>query len=163
VKVTGVKYKLPEFLNGKCTPQAYRQWLSRKAKTHVKRDRARGNVTATVEEYKQAIHQAVLLSGDRDAYTGQPLQWKLISQYNNADSKKGRCIYKKDFADLPTVDHVGNGSGPANFVICSWRVNDAKNDLDRAEFLELCRAVLAHCEPNQIVNLIPCASGSWSE
>jgi hypothetical protein len=32
----------------------------------------------------------------------------------------------------PTVDHVADGLIPSDFVICSWRVNDAKNDLDRA-------------------------------
>jgi len=62
--------------------------------------------------------------------------------YNNDDAKKGGREYKKKFADLPTVDHVGGGMGPTKFKICSWRVNDSKSDLDLPEFLELCRAVL---------------------
>jgi hypothetical protein len=137
-------YKFPEFLKRECDPRAYRRWLARKARAHVKRDRARGNVTATIEEYKQAIHRAVERCGGRDAYTGQPLRWDLLSQYNNAESKKRRRAYKKEFADLPSVDHVADGLGPADFVICSWRVNDAKNDLDLNEFRALCTAVLAH-------------------
>ncbi len=52
-------YKLPAFLKGTCTPPAYRRWLARKARAHVKRDRDRGNLTTTIEEYKQAIHRAV--------------------------------------------------------------------------------------------------------
>jgi hypothetical protein len=28
-------------------------------------------------------------------------------------------------------------------VICSWRTNDAKSDLTRDEFVELCRKVIA--------------------
>jgi hypothetical protein len=137
-------YKLPVFLAGICTPQAYRRWLARKAKAHVKRDRDRGNLTATIEEYKQAIHLAVERGGDRDAYTGRPLSWDLISRYSNAEASKRGRAYKKEFGNLPTVDHVADGLGPADFIICSWRVNDAKNDLDLAEFLAVCRAVLSH-------------------
>ncbi len=142
-------YKFPVFLKGVCTPQAYRRWLARKAKAHVRRDRERGNLTATIEEYKQAIHRAVERGGDRDAYTGRPLQWDLISRYSNAEAKKHGRAYKKEFGDLPTVDHVTDGLTQAKFVICSWRVNDAKNDLALAEFLDVCRAVLAH------LNVVP--------
>jgi hypothetical protein len=139
-------YRLPSFLQEFCTPEAYRRWLARKAATHFNRDKARGNDVATREQYKQAIHRAVERCGGRDEYTGQPLRWELISQYNNAESKKRGRAYKKEFGDLPTVDHVGDGLGPADFKICSWRVNDAKNDLDREEFLDVCRAVLAHSD-----------------
>ena len=45
--------------------------------------------------------------------------------------------YKKGLGNLPTIDHVGDGLGPANFKICSWRVNDAKHDLTNDEFLEV--------------------------
>ena len=87
-----------------------------------------------------------MLSNGRDYYTGEMLNWKLISQYRNDASKNGKRQYKKGFALLPTVDHVGDGMGPANFVICSWRTNDAKSDLTCAEFEELCRKVLAMAE-----------------
>ena len=93
-----------------------------------------------------AIHQAVYKSGGLDAYTGEALDWNLISVYNNEESRKGRRVYKKKFAKLPTVDHVGDGTGSADFVICGWGTNDCKNDLPRAEFIELCRAVLAHSD-----------------
>jgi hypothetical protein len=139
-------YRLPSFLKGVCIPQVYRRWLARKAKAHVKRDRDRGSLTATIEEYKQAIHRAVERGGDRDAYTGRELRWDLISRYSNAESKLRGRAYKKEFGDLPTVDHVADGLSPADFVICSWRVNDAKNDLDLPEFLDVCRAVLARIQ-----------------
>ena len=137
-------YKLPSFLNESCTPEAYRRWLTRKARTHVKRDRARGNDSATIEEYKKAIHLAVERCGGLDEYTGRPLQWDLISRYNNDESRKRGRDYKKGFSDLPTVDHVADGLGPPDFFICSWRVNDAKNDLDLNEFRQLCSEVLAY-------------------
>ncbi len=98
-------------------------------------------------EYKRAIHRAVERGGDRDTYTGQSLRWDLISLYSNAESEERGRAYKKEFGDLPTVDHVADGLGPADFVICSWRVNDAKNDLDLSEFLDVCRAVLVHSSP----------------
>jgi hypothetical protein len=46
--------------------------------------------------------------------------------------------HKARFATLPTVDHVGDGLGPADFEICGWRTNDGKCDLSRADFVDLC-------------------------
>jgi hypothetical protein len=43
---------------------------------------------------------------------------------------------------LPTVDHVNDGLGPADFRICAWRTNDAKNDQSLDEFVALCRRVI---------------------
>lgn len=140
------KYILPGFLEGKCDHVKYQRWLSRKAMAHVVRDRKRNNSEATREAYMLAIHQAVIESDGLDAYTGMPLHWNLISTYNNEDSKAGRRIYKHSFGDLPTVDHIGDGTGKANFKICSWRVNDAKHDLSYEDFVKLCRLVVAFAD-----------------
>ena len=137
------KYQLPEFLDQSVDQKAYKRWLDRKAVAHVRRDRNRGNKTATNEEYKIAIHKAVCDSGGKDAYTNEELDWSLLSKYNNEQSKKNGRNYKKQFAMLPSVDHVGDGKGPADFKVCAWRTNDAKNDLSYEEFLELCRKVIA--------------------
>lgn len=138
------KYQIPSFLHGQVTHEAYERWLRRKAQAHVKRDRNRGNCTACGEEYRIAIHEAVIACGGRDAYTGEILDWSLISQYDNDMSQAEKRSYKRGFALLPTVDHVDDGTGAANFKICGWRTNDAKNDLDFAEFLAVCRVVLEH-------------------
>ncbi len=111
---------------------------------HVKRDRRRGRSAVTRALYKEAIHAAVLVSGGKDAYTGEALAWNLMSTYNNEDSKEGRHGYKAGFALLPTVDHVNAEATEASFRICSWRTNDAKNDLSLENFLELCKAALKH-------------------
>jgi len=140
------KYSLPPFLIGRCEPAAYVRWLGRKAKAHVVRDRGRGNGTATREEYMRAIHAAVVASDGNDAYTGAPLAWELISTYDNSGSKAGRRSYKRKLADLPTVDHLGDGTGAADFAICAWRTNDCKNDLTRDELIAFCRTVLAYCD-----------------
>jgi hypothetical protein len=140
------KYVLPAFLTGTLDQAAYQRWLSRKADAHKRRDRGRGNDTATRESYMLAIHEAVHRSRGFDEYTGLPLRWDLASTYDNERSGTEGRAYKKSLADLPTVDHVGDGLGPADFAICSWRVNDAKNDLTMKEFLTVCRQVLKYCE-----------------
>lgn len=138
------QYILPPFLSGIVSQEVYARWLRRKAQAHLKRDRGRGNTSASGTVYRAAIHGAVAGSAGRDAYTGEALDWKLISRYDNVESKKLGRPYKHRFALLPTVDHVGNGMGPANFMICGWRTNDAKHDLELPAFIAVCKAVLRH-------------------
>jgi hypothetical protein len=109
----------------------------------VRRDSRRGNRKASTAAYKTKIPRAVEESRGIDAYTGETLDWRKISKYKNKDSKRGGRRYKKRFALLPTVDHLGDGTANADFVICAWRTNDAKSDLTRKEFLKLCRKVVA--------------------
>lgn len=138
------KHALPVFLKGRVTAEAYERWLMRKAAAHVKRDRKRHLTGITGAGYRDAVHEAVVQSGGRDAYTGEALDWHLISQYDNDESKSGRHHYKAGFALLPTVDHIEAASAAAAFCICAWRTNDAKNDLSIEAFLELCSRVLHH-------------------
>ena len=140
------KYHFPDCLRGQCEPDDFDHWLERKARALLKRDRKRGNSTASREIYKVAIHGAILRSRGRDEYTGQPLDWSLISKYDNDDSKKHGREYKKRFGNLPTVDHIDEGLGVPDFAICSWRVNDSKNDLTIEEFVQLCKQVIRHQE-----------------
>jgi hypothetical protein len=140
-RTTGL-YKLPHFLRDILSEQTYQRWLHRKAIAHIKRDRNRGNLTCKTAAYKKAIHAAVLKSEGRDHYTGEILDWHLVSTYRNDDAQSGRRKYKAGFALLPSVDHVGDGLGDADFVICAWRTNDAKNDLSHDEFVSLCRRVV---------------------
>jgi hypothetical protein len=138
------KYQMPQFLDQILTQEKYDRWLSRKASAIVRRDKKRGNPTASREKCKIAIHGAVVDCGASDHYTGEKLDWSLLSRYDNTESKAKRREYKKQFALLPTVDHVGDGLGEANFKICGWRTNDAKNDLSHEDFVALCRLVVAH-------------------
>lgn len=137
-------YTVPECKN-KCEQKPYVRWLQRKAVAHVKRDRGRFELNScTVAGYKAAIHKAVTDGGDRDYYTGEVLDWRLISTYRNAASLEGKTKYKKSFALLPTVDHTVDEHGNLKFVICSWRMNDMKNDMSDAELYEMCERVLCH-------------------
>lgn len=140
----GVKRQLPEFLVGTVTPEQYGRWLERKAAAHVRRDRKRDFGGAVGAAYRDAIHQAVVMSGGRDAYTGEDLRWELLSQYDNEKSKAGRSVYKASFALLPTVDHLDTSVAATSFRICAWRTNDAKNDLTHGDFLKLCERALRH-------------------
>ena len=138
------KYELPSFLSKRVSHEVYEHWLRRRAQSHVKRDRRRGNKEAIGELYRIAIHEAVLKSDGCDAYTGEELNWRLISQFNNYEAQEHGRHYKRKFALLPTVDHVGDGKGRPDFKICALRTNDAKNDLALFEFVSICRAVLEH-------------------
>jgi hypothetical protein len=138
-----LKYARPDFLESVVQQDAYARWLHRKAQAHVRRDRDRRNPEATVEKYKKAIHQAVCESLGRDAYTNEFLEWNMIGTYHNEKSKEQGREYKAGLALLPTVDHVGDGTGQPDFKICGWRTNDAKNDLPLADFVDLCRKVVA--------------------
>ena len=141
-----IKFALPHFLEGIQTQESYLKWLTRKAVAHIKRDRNRGNVVATTSSYKVAIHEAVCESGGFDYYTGEKLDWTLLSQYNNDDSKKLKREYKKRFALLPSVDHLDDGLSHANFKICGWRTNDCKNDLSHEELVDVCKKIVRHYE-----------------
>jgi hypothetical protein len=90
-----------------------------------------------------AIHRAVVHSGGRDHYTGQQLDWSLVGQYNNAESNARKRDYKAAMALLPSIDHVGDGLGEADFKLCAWRTN-AKSDLTHDDFVALCRRVVSH-------------------
>jgi hypothetical protein len=139
------KYAMPDCLGGLCDGAAYARWLLRKARTHVKRDRRRnGKDSCAVGNYQTQIHEAVKNGGDRDFYTGEPLDWSLIGKYQNEEAKAGRSHHKKKFWMLPTVDHTFDEQGKSKFVICSWVVNDAKSDLTLSEFYSLCERVLRH-------------------
>lgn len=140
----GVKRQLPDFLVGTVSAEQYARWLERKAAAHVRRDRKRDFDGAVGAAYRDAIHQAVVTSGGRDAYTGEDLHWELLSQYDNEKSKAGGSVYKATFALLPTVDHLDTTAAATSFRICSWRTNDAKNDLSHQSFLELCQRALLH-------------------
>lgn len=137
------KYPLPEFLIGVVTPEKYARWLGAKARAHVKRDKQHLN-QITNEEYKVRIHKAVIRSQGKDAYTGESLDWTLISTWDNAKAKEHGSKYKSEFALLPSVDHVSERRGSTDFTICSWRTNDAKNDLSVEEFVLLCEKVIKH-------------------
>lgn len=138
------KHQLPTFLEGLVQPETYVRWLKRKANAHLKRDKNRGYREITSAAYRDTIHEAVNQSMGKDAYTGEDLDWTLISKYDNEDSKNGKHQYKATFALLPTVDHIDSATVKSGFCICAWQTNDSKHDLSRQKFIELCAKVLKY-------------------
>jgi hypothetical protein len=135
-----IKYPLPAFLNGRCEPKVYYKWLLVKAITLLRRDKKRKKpytANATISTYKEKIHSAVTESCEYDPYTGEYLAWELIGQWDSSHDQSDD--YKKEFALLPTVDHVN--ATELKFQICSWKINDAKSSLTTEEFLNLCEMV----------------------
>ena len=112
----------------------------------MRRDRKRGNAAAIGERYRVAIHAAVIASNGNDSYTGEPLEWERMSTYRNEESKARRREYKRELALLPTVDHVGDGLGAADFRICAWRTNDCKNDLTVDELVAFCLRIVEYAQ-----------------
>lgn len=141
-----LKYQIPTFLGALITQERYERWLRGRTAAHIRRDRKRGNKAASGEVYRVAMHTAVVMSEGVDHYTGELLDWALLGKYSNAESKAQRRKYKATFALLPSIDHVGDGLGEANFKVCAWRTNDAKNDLSHDDFVALCRRVVTHHE-----------------
>lgn len=142
------KYQRPLFLDPLVTQEGYERWLCGRTAAHIRRDRKRGNTTAAGEVYRAAMHAAVVKGGGVDHYTGEALDWTLLGKYSNAESKAQKRQYKAMFALLPSIDHVGDGLGEADFKICAWRTNDAKNDLSHDDFVTLCRRVVTHHAKN---------------
>jgi hypothetical protein len=86
-----LQYPVPDCIKGNCDQARYSRWLHRKAVAHARRDRKR-DVDCTIARYKAEIHAAVSSSGHLDFYTGEPLDWSLVSTYNNESSKGGRTL-----------------------------------------------------------------------
>jgi len=101
----------------------------------------------------------VMHSAGRDAYKGEAQEWALIGKYFNAQSKEQGRQIKTRFALLPSVDHVGDELGKADFKICAWRTNDAKNDLSLRDFVDLCRRVVKHWDGG--LSAARCATIRW--
>ena len=139
------KYRLPDCLREQRVDEAaFVRWLHRKAQAHVNRDRKRGIKNVSVAGFKESILRAVIEAGGRDYYTGLALDWHRISTWNNDDAAKNSAVYKREFWNLPTVDHDFTDPARTVFRLCSWRLNDAKGDQTIDELLALADWIRRH-------------------
>jgi hypothetical protein len=140
------KYPLPDFLKGRIPESVYDKWLNAKANTlrhrdiRIKRPYA---ILTTKGMYKEKIHKAVVDAGQYDPYTGEPLQWELVSTWDSNEAKKGGDEYKDKFLLMPSVDHCDPKSDTLEFEIVSWLVNDCKSGLTPSQFVDLCKKIAA--------------------
>ena len=120
----------------------FSEWVMKKGYSLYQRDLKRTKEKKfkyTYTDYRSKICEAIqnIPDAGKDYYTGKKLNWDLIGQYNNSDAQQEGKAYKRKFALMPTVDHI-NAEAKPEFVICSWRMNDAKNDLSEFAFTKLC-------------------------
>jgi len=140
------KYTLPECLKRQRVEEAtFVRWLHRKAMAHICRDRKRRFQNIQISSYKGQILEAVRDADGCDFYTGKSLDWHLISKWDNEEASAKGGAYKREFWNLPTVDHEDVRNPHSKFRLCSWRVNDTKNDQTIAELLQLADDIRSHC------------------
>jgi hypothetical protein len=138
------KYPLPVFLKGEVSYKTYRKWIDRKAASLRRRDKKTGARLPSKAQYKEKIHETILLSDGKDAYTGERLDWSLIGKYENEKSKQGGRDYWMKMRLLPTIDHITCSPGDLKFEVCGLQTNDSKSWLDHKEFVIFCKSVIQH-------------------
>jgi hypothetical protein len=153
------KYPLPPILNGICDAKAYHKWLECKADALQKRDKQLNRPCAwkfSQAQYKEKIHNALLVSDGTDPYTGDRLRLDLMGKWDeNANRpaalarppkrrRKASTSYgavMKEFFLLPVADHIDPDSDELEFEICSWIVNEGKSQQTPEEYVTLCKKV----------------------
>ena len=143
-----IKYHLPAFLQGRISEPAYDKWLNAKANTLRQRDLKTKRVFAEANSkamYKEKIHAAVIANGQYDRYTGDALQWELISTWDPKKTKVLQASYRDKFLLMPTVDHVDPEGETLEFEIVSWLANDCKSGLNPTQFVDLCKKITVNC------------------
>ena len=153
------KYEIPEFISAfEINQKDYTRWLENKARTHYNRDKKyfgeKFNSKIKPKEYKLAIHNAVIKSDGKCFYTDEKLAWNKINKFGSLIENNKRDYDKRKYELLPTLEHIDRSVHSLNFAIVSWKVNDAKNNLNIEEFLELCKLVISK-ENNIITKLMP--------
>ena len=120
--------------------QRYNEWLERQAQNCRNRD-TRG-LRQPIDQYREAIHRAVLKSNGLDCYTGEELEWNRL---NHDKPVGGGQRNHRIMGRYPSVDHY-YGTDRLEYRICAGSVNHAKGALDHQQFVELCRKVVQHHE-----------------
>ena len=140
-------WTIPDCLKPKVSDEnIFRKWLHRKAMSIRNRDRKRNVPVLSLSLMKQAIVSAIERSNGHDFYTGEPLDWHLISKWVGSEEGTSANDYRRKFWMLPSVDQDFTDASKTAFHICSWRMNDSKNDQSIAEFLQLAAKVQKHRE-----------------
>ena len=92
-------------------------------------------------EYFEAVYDALAECNNKDYYTGDPLNWEISIE---DDPEQDACPAKVRQERI-TFDHVhGRNLSNLKFVMCAGKTNDAKNDLSKEKFIDLCKKVLTH-------------------
>jgi hypothetical protein len=133
------KYPIPEhFVALGISQELFGRWLDRITNAHIIRDRKRTKSKISAAVYRQAIYRAVCDGGDRDYYTGERLNWKLLRYFSKIDDAS------RDQRLVPSVDHEGFDTEAPVFRICSLQTNKCKSDYSIEQLLEFCETLIKH-------------------
>ena len=131
------KYPIPPFMSDLgFTQNTYGTWLDRITIAHSVRDNSRLGTKVNREAYRTAIHDAVCRSNGRDAYTNEPLDFRLLEHF------AGAPVVGRSEEETPTLDHVVLHPTKPVFAICSLRTNKCKADLTVPELIDFARKFL---------------------
>lgn len=132
------KYPIPDFLE-RCgiDQNHYGRWLDKVTNAITRRDQKRLKQPLSKACFRCAIHNAVCDGGDRDYYTGEKLNWKLLQHFN------GIAVPERKHHEVPSVDHDRVHPTKPIFRICSLRTNKCKSDYSIEEVLAFCEAFVA--------------------
>lgn len=103
------KYQRPKFLNEIISQELYEKWLQRKSQAHYRRDKKRGNTTASGAEYKMAIHEAVKECGGKETLNPWADYERIRDYYRSLFLMKVKLKYGWSF--------TGSGNRKSLFII----------------------------------------------
>lgn len=96
------------------------------------------------EKYFAAVCKAIECCEGKDYYTGKPLSWEITLKHKgNQQTEEEQDAKTAERQERVTFDHLnGRNLEDLQFALCAGKTNDAKNDLTKSEFVELCQAVV---------------------
>ena len=141
-------YLIPEFLVKQgFSQQIYGSWLDKVTVSITRRDRKRLEPEEVkLEIIRRAVHTAVCNGGDRDFYTGETLDWKLLQHFNLDPTQASKAYHSR----VPSVDHFVLSATNPVFRICSLRTNKCKSDYSLQELETFCNKFLIHQNAKEI-------------
>jgi hypothetical protein len=155
---TKFEYHAPEFIRAATvTCEEYNTWLTSRTKSVRNRRKPsesnidgdnvtqHPNLNTAHDRIKERIHEAVKHQGDKDFYTGLPIDWKLIK--DKQPSGRGRSIHNSK-GEWPSVDHYFGTKKP-DYRICTKAINEAKGSMSHDDFIKLCKNVVDHANSDQ--------------
>lgn len=83
---------------------------------------------------------------------GLPLTVDLTFLHDLLKKQAGKCYYSNITMTLESGDNMisidrkdcTKGYTPDNIVLCCWRINNMKRDMDAESFLELCKTIATY-------------------
>jgi hypothetical protein len=89
--VRAPKYPVPSYLAAMTAQADYNSFLNNKSPNLLRKDKRRKrpcSIGATLTMYKAEVHEAVCRGNGLDPYTGDPVRWDQIHEWNSEARKR---------------------------------------------------------------------------